>query len=199
LKLMETAKRAGSYCLASTHGTLIDLSIADELPRMQFDKLRVTGMGGTREVYQRTHPGVRAAMFDDLKTSLLDLVERKRSLGVARLRVTQVCIVIDQNHDGLLDCAKSVAEIQADNVLHKPVDHLHDSNLASLEMTLEHAKISRIQLGEANRFLKVHGIQLNIDHSLGAFRKQVNTTKLYQTIPCYHGWLPAQMWKDELI
>jgi radical SAM protein with 4Fe4S-binding SPASM domain len=196
LYLMRRARDAGAHCVANTNGTLIDRAAADELIRMRFDELRVTLMAGTREMYQRTHPGTRDDMFDRVHGNLLYLKERKRALGVDRPVVKTVYIVVDQNCDGLLDFAKRSIELGAQAVLYKPVDDLGDESMRPLVPTPKHADLAKRQLAEARAILEKAGVKHNADGFLRAFGGHLDTTALYDEIPCYYGWLACMIEPD---
>ena len=189
LDLMRRARAVGAFCVANTNGTLIDRAAADELIRMQFDELRVTLMAGTREMYGRTHPGARDDLFERVCENLLYLKERKRTLGVDRPVVKPVCIVVDQNCDGLLDFAKLSVELGAEAVLYKPVDDLGDESMLPLVPTPEHADLAKRQLAESRAVLELAGVKHNIDAFLRAFGGRLDTAAVYRMIPCTYGWL----------
>lgn len=196
LDLMALGCRGGAFCYANTNGTLIGRKAADELIRMGFGELRVTLMAGTREMYERTHPGVRSDLFDTVCDNLRYIAERKRALGVGRPAVVPVFIVVAQNVDGVADFARLAADLSADGVLFKPVDDVHDASLSAVIPDAAGAARAKAQLAEARAFLDGRGIRHNIDLCLGAFGHGLETAELYRRIPCYMGWLSALIEPD---
>ena len=196
LELMARVKRAGRACCMNTNGTLLDGAAVDELVRMGYDELRITTMAGTDEVYARTHPGSRPGTFDRLKQTLLALAERKEAAGSARPLVYLVCIVVQQNYDGLLDFVRLAHEVRADGVVVHAVDDVCDPCMACLVPTEAQADAVREQLPEMARFLEERGIRHNLGRFAMTFRSRLDTRALYQAIPCYVGWLSVQVHAD---
>jgi radical SAM protein with 4Fe4S-binding SPASM domain len=196
IDLMARAKRAGSFCLANTNGTLLDQAVADRLIEIGFDELKITTMAGTAETYQRTHPGTPPETFEKLKNRLAYLAERKASLGATRPRIILVYVVIAHNYDGLVPFAEFASEVKANAVQFKPVDDMHDPNLSVLVPGREQAEDVKEQLMQVGAFLETKKIKHNIGHFLTAFRGQLDTRALLQTIPCYYGWLSGRVEAD---
>ncbi len=189
MELAGILKRSGSHCLANTNGTLINVAMADELIKMEFDELRITTMAGTPDVYVRTHPGTREEMFYKLKDNLLYMADQKMRLNVKRPEITLVFIVIAQNVDNLFEFAEFAAHVVADHVLYRPVDDIGDPGLANTVPDEEQTVSVREQLKEVKPFLESRGIGHNIGYFRKIFREQLNTEELYTHIPCYYGWL----------
>jgi MoaA/NifB/PqqE/SkfB family radical SAM enzyme len=137
MELAGILKRSGSHCLANTNGTLINVAMADELIKMEFDELRITTMAGTPDVYVRTHPGTREEMFYKLKDILLYMADQKMSLNVKRPEITLVFIVIAQNVDNLFEFAEFAAHVMADHVLYRPVYDIGDPGLANIQYLMK--------------------------------------------------------------
>ena len=196
LELMRRAKQAGAYCLANTNGTLLLPRLADELLAMRFDELRVTVMGGTAEMYSRTHSESGSETFNRVRDNLLYFSEKKKAKGCRRPRIILVDIVADQNCDGLVDFAEFCVRVGADGALFKPVDDLNDPSMFRLVPTVEHAALVRKQLGEVRVRLEAHEIRHNVDRFLAVFGRKLDTAELYRRIPCYYGWLSSMIEPD---
>lgn len=196
LDFMRKACEGGVDCVANTNGTLLDQATVDELIRMRFGALRVTLMAGDPATYLRTHPGVRVDMFERVRANLLYLKERKAALGLRKPIVKAAYVVVDLNHDGLLNFARVAVEIGAHTALFKPVDDLDDPSMASLVPTGEHAALSRRQLAEAAAVLEAGGVRHNIANFRRVFQRRLNTTEIYRVVPCYYGWLASMLEPD---
>lgn len=196
LELMRRVKEGGGFCFTNTNGTLIEPRVADELIGMGFDELRVTVMAGSSEGYVRTHPGVRASMFDELRENLKYLAAQKRRLGRRTPQVTLVFIVVKQNHAELLQFARLAEEVGAVRVLVRPVDDVGDAGLMGVVPSDDEAAVVRRQIEEARSLLEKAGIRHNIPHFLGAFQRKLDTTRVYQTIPCVYAWLSTMIEAD---
>jgi MoaA/NifB/PqqE/SkfB family radical SAM enzyme len=195
LEFMGRAKRAGSICTVYTNGTLLDRSIIDELLRMRFDELRITTLAGTRNMYLKTHSGVKDKTFDNLRDNLVYLAERKAEMGVKRPEVTLIFIAITQNCSGIFQFAEFAELVKAERVVFRPVDTAEDPRLKKfLVPTAEQAASVREQLVEVKAYLESRGVANNIEYFLKVFREKLDTTALYRVIPCYYGWLAA--WID---
>lgn len=164
LEFAERVKHAGGTCIANTNGTLLDYTEIDELIRLGFDELRVTTMGGTRQMYSITHPGVVDEIFDNLKNNLIYLSERKTALGVRRPRVSLVCIVITQNCEALFDFAEFARFVRADGILFRLVDDLSDAGLSKVVPKAEQGLSVREQLIEVKAFLESNNINHNVNN-----------------------------------
>ena len=199
LDLMGYAKRGGALCLINTNGTLLDPATINELLKMGFDELRITVMGGSREVYMRTHPGIGPETFDSLKENLLYLAGQKAARRVRKPKVTLVFIVVAQNHEGLFEFAEFAAGVSADRILYRPVDDLEDKGLSKLVLAREQSLHVRKQLVEVESYLEDKGISHNIKNFLRVFQQQIDTTELYRIIPCYYGWLSTMIEVDGTI
>jgi MoaA/NifB/PqqE/SkfB family radical SAM enzyme len=199
LEFMGRVKRAGANCSVSTAGHMLDKEKIDELVSMGFDELRVTTLAGTRELYQRTHPGSKDTAFDILKENLLHLAERKAALGLRRPRLHLCLVVISQNHDGLMEFAEFAAHVSADRVDYRPFDDVEDHGLAVMSPTVEEARYAKDQLAGVNSYLESRGIQHNIDLFLKATGTKLDTTALYRVIPCYYGWIGTNVLPSGLV
>lgn len=164
LEFMEYAKKAGCRCVGNTNGTLLDRSRIDELIKMGFDELRITTMAGTREMYERTHPGTSGETFDALRENLLYLANRKASLQVKKPKVCLPYIVIADNHDGLLDFARLSHHVKADEVNFRPFDDVEDLDFAKLVPTTEQAASVTEQLVGVKAYLESKKIIHNISY-----------------------------------
>lgn len=196
LDFMRKACESGADCVANTNGTLLDRGTVDELIRMRFGRLRVTLMAGDTATYLRTHPGVKDDMFERVRAGLLYLKERKAALGVGKPVVKAVYVAVDQNHDGLLDFARTAVEVGAHTALFKPVDDLDDPSMASLVPTGEHATATRRQAKEAAALLKAGGVRHNVADFLCVFQRRLDTAAIHRVVPCYYGWLASMLEPD---
>jgi MoaA/NifB/PqqE/SkfB family radical SAM enzyme len=196
LEFMARCKRAGRSCAMNTNGTLLDAQKVDALVRMGFDELRITTMAGTDEVYARTHPGSRPGTFGRVKESLLALAERKAAARTSRPFVNVVFVVVQHNCEGLADFVRMAAEVKADGVIVQPVDDINDPCMAPLVPTEAQAAAVREQVPEMARFLEERGIRHNLGRFSMVFHSRLDTRALYQTIPCYMGWLAVQVHPD---
>lgn len=199
LEFMGRSKHAGCICSVNTNGTLLDRETIDELIKMEFNDLRITTMAGTSDMYMRTHPGVANTAFDNLKDNLLYLKERKAALGVRYPEITLACVVVAQNCIGLFDFAKFASLIQANRVRYRPVYDIGDDGLAELVPTKEQAEYVSKQLIEVIAYLESKRITHNIRYFLKVFKKDLDTTALYDIIPCYYGWLGSRVEVDGLV
>jgi radical SAM protein with 4Fe4S-binding SPASM domain len=196
LEFMALSSTSGAFSVANTNGTRLDPSTVEELIDMGFGELRITVMAGTADGYGRTHPGSGAEVFPRLESSLRLLAERKAARGHARPRVVLVCIVIDQNCEELRAFAEFAVRVRADGVLFKPVDDFHDPGLRAVVPSPDRAETARIQLPSIARTLSAAGVSHNIPLFLGVFGRQLDTRRLYRTIPCYYGWLAVLVEAD---
>jgi radical SAM protein with 4Fe4S-binding SPASM domain len=187
--LIERVKRKNAFCFANTNGTLLTRSGIDELVRLGMDELRVTVMGGSRDVYDACHPGIRADTFARLTDSLLYLTDGRRGRGQRRPRLVTACIVVKQNCTHLMEFAEYSARVGADSVWYRPVDDVGDRGLAQLAPDSAAAAAARGQLAEVRLFLDARGIRHNVPGFLAAFERRLDTSALYRVIPCYYGWL----------
>jgi MoaA/NifB/PqqE/SkfB family radical SAM enzyme len=194
LDFMSRAKRSGSTCIVNTNGSLLDRSTVDELIRMGFDELKITTLAGSKDMYLRTHRGVKDESFDDLRDKLTYIAERKAELGVKRPAVSLVFIVIPQNSDGILEFAGFARSVRADMAVFRPVDTAEDPGLEkSMVLTAEQAASVREQLIEVEAYLESQGVSNNIGYFLKVFKEKLDTTALYRIIPCYYGWLSVRI------
>jgi len=189
LEFIARLKHAGSHCLTNTNGTLLNKKIIDELIKTKFDDLRITILAGTPEMYVRTHPGTSKDTFLKLKENLLYLSEKKAKLNLKYPRVTMIFIVLSQNVEGIFDFAKFAVNVGAQQIWYRPVDDVGDSGLANLVPTEDQADFARKELVKVKEYLYTKGITHNIDKFLKVFGTQLDTTVIYQHIPCYYGWL----------
>ena len=196
LEFMARVKQAGRACGMNTNGTLLNRAAIDALVEMGFDELRISLLAGTDEVYVRTHPGSRPGTFGRLKEGLLALAERKAAAGSARPIVNLVCVMVQQNCDGLLDFVRLAHEVKADGVIVHPVDDIYDPGMAGLVPTEAQSAAVREQIPELARFLEERGIRHNLDRFSMIFSPRLDTRALYGIIPCYMGWLSLQVHAD---
>lgn len=196
LDFMRQAKEGGAFCFSNTNGTLLRPAVIDALLDMGFDELRVTVMAGTADGYVRTHPGVRASMFDQLRDSLRYIAEQKQRLRLKKPCVKLVTIVVKQNHDELLSFARLAEDVRADGVLIKPVDDVGDPGLLAVVPSDEESIVVRRQVEEARGMLERAGIRHNADHFLSVFQRRLDTAELYRSIPCVYGWLSTLIEAD---
>jgi cyclic pyranopterin phosphate synthase len=193
LEFTERVKNAGGACVANTNGTLLDHATIDQLIENGFDTLRITTLAGSREVYLNTHPGVPDGTFERLRDNLRYLAERKAALGVRRPEVILVCVVIANNCNDLLTFAEFAGLVGADSVLFRPFDDLGDAGLAGLTPNEAEDAAVRDQLTEVKAYLESRRINHNVDNFLRVFNRKLDTTALYQVIPCYYGWLSSRI------
>jgi radical SAM protein with 4Fe4S-binding SPASM domain len=196
MDFMGMAKRGGAYCLVNTNGTLLDCQKIDELILMGFDELRITIMGGSEDVYRRTHPGAGKEIFYRLKDSLNYIAQQKELQKIPNPKVTLICIVVPQNCDSLFDFAEFAAQVRANRVMYRPVDDVDDDGLAQLILTEEQAVHVREQLVKVESLLDDRGITHNIKNFLRVFRQKLDTSDLYRIIPCYYVWLSTKIEAD---
>jgi radical SAM protein with 4Fe4S-binding SPASM domain len=189
-------KTAGCYCSANTNGTLLDCETVDELIKIGFDDLRITTMAGTRDVYERTHPGISTKVFSNMKQNLLYLAERKAALGVQHPKITLCFIVIKQNFDNVYAFAKFAAEVRAERVFYRPLDDVKEPGLKNLIPTQQQAASVKEQLEAVESYLESKGISHNIRYFRKVFRQKLDTTALHRLIPCYYGWLAVMIDPD---
>jgi MoaA/NifB/PqqE/SkfB family radical SAM enzyme len=195
LEFMSRAKHAGSTCIANTNGTLLDRGKIDELLRMRFDELRITTLAGSRDLYLKTHRGVKDKTFDKLRDNLVYLAERKAEMGLKYPRVTLISIIISQNHDNIFQFVEFAESVKADMVMFRPFDPIDDQSLKKfLIPTAEQAVSVRDQLTEVKAYLESRRVANNIGYFLKVFTEKLDTTALYSVIPCYYGWLAV--WID---
>lgn len=199
LEFMDRICHAGCTCSVNTNGTLLDRETIDTLIRMGLRELKITTMAGTREAYIRTHPGSRDGAFDSLRTALLYLSERKAAVGVRHPRVTLVCVVVGQNCSDLLAFAEFAALVKADSVQYRPVFAKGDQGLANVVPTEKQGALVREQILKAKDFLKSNNTPHNIDYFFRTFRGALDTTELYNTIPCYYGWIATRIEVDGFV
>ena len=186
-------KGAGCACCINTNGTQLDRQKAEALVRMGFNELRVTTMAGSEETYARTHPGSPPGTFERIREGLLALAECKASAGVRRPVLNLVCIVVQQNYDGLGDFVRFASEVKADCAVVNPVDDIDDPSMAPLVPTPRQAQAVREQIPELARYLERHGIRHNLERFAMVFNSRLDTRALYQVIPCYMGWLSVRV------
>lgn len=196
MELIGILKAAGGYCIANTNGTLINLSVADELIKIKFDELRITTMAGTPDVYVRTHPGTTGEMFHKLEQTIKYVAERKAALKVKQPEITLAFVVIAQNYDSVFEFAEFAVYAGADRVLFRPVDDIEDPGLAHMVPSEKQAASVLEQLIAVKPFLESKGVCHNIGYFSKIFREQLNTEMLYRQIPCYYGWLTANIDPD---
>ena len=196
LEFMSRAKHVGCTCWALTAGHMFNREKIDALIDMELDELRITIMAGTGELYLRTHPGIKESAFDDLQENLLYLAERKRALKKQKPILNLFYVVVSENHNGLMEFAKFANQVQADGVQYRPFDDVGDPGLASLILSTDQALYVREQLTEVKPYLESKGIKHNINNFLAAFRRRLDTTALYQIIPCYYVWLVVRIEPD---
>ncbi len=196
MEFLERTKRAGSKTWILTAGHMLDHDRMDALWRMKIDEMRMTLMAGTKDLYLRTHPGIRESTFDDITDSLLYLADRKRTSSSAKPILKLFYVVISENADGLMEFAQFASHVKADGVHFRPFDDVGDSGLARLIPTAEQALSVRRQLEEVQPYLEARGIKHNIGYFQRAFEKTLDTTVLYQHIPCYYLWLAVRIEAD---
>jgi radical SAM protein with 4Fe4S-binding SPASM domain len=199
LAFIRNAKHHDSTCLINTNGTMLDNAMIDELIDLEVDNLKISTMAGTPELYANTHPDIGNDVFERLKQSLKYIAERKAALGVSKPKVTLAYIVISQNFDGILDFSEFARLLKADRVIFRPVDDIEDPGLRNVVPNENHAISVRQSLIKAQTFLEGHGIAHNIDFFLRVFKQQLDTTSLYQIIPCYYGWLWVRVNADGFV
>jgi MoaA/NifB/PqqE/SkfB family radical SAM enzyme len=198
-EMMEFAARVKSreaFCVTNTNGTLLDGDKMKRLVEIRFDELRISMLAGTKEVYIRTHPGVREDMFDRLHENLLHLAEWKRSLGARRPVLSLVMVIMSHSAGDQMNIARLAEEVGAENVIYRVIDDVHDPALNQLVLSEEQRVEARKQLGEAARFLDDRGIGHNIPNVLQVVRTQLDTTEFHRIVPCYYGWLAARINAD---
>ena len=193
LELMAFLKNAGCHCQVNTNGTLLKRTTIDQLIDVGFDELRITTMAGSPQIYNKTHPGAPPHTFEVLKDRLQYASKRKARLGRRRPLITLVMIVIRQNIDDLINFAKFATEVNAQNVLFRPVDDIEDDGLAKLVPDGQMAQKTENRLISIKGELDLIGIRHNIGYFLRVFRKQLDTRALYRSIPCYYAWLDPEI------
>ena len=104
-----------------------------------------------------------------------------------------VCIVVQQNYDGLMDFGRLAHEVRADGVVVHPVDDVCDPCMERLVPTEAQAAAVREQVPELARYLEERGIRHNLARFSVTFGGRLDTRELYKVIPCYVGWLSLQV------
>lgn len=189
LEFMGRVKAAGCLSSVNTAGHMLNRSIIDALLEMRYDNMRITTMGGTGEMYLRTHPGSKATAFPEIEENLIYMAERKAALGLRKPRINLHCVVISQNCDGLRDFAEFAARVGADRAIYHPVDDVGDPDLSHLTLKAEEASHVRRELVEVGALLDSKGVEHNVGGFLKAFGGRLDTRALYRAIPCYYGWI----------
>lgn len=186
-------KHADTYCFVNTNGVLLNHTIVDELVKVRLDELRITTMAGTSETYIRTHPGVSPTIFPKLKDTLSYLAQQKRFLKQSCPKVILACIVTTFNAEDLREFAAFAIQVGADGVLYRPIDDIGDPGLAHVAPTEEQVLTIQHQLTEAKQMLSAARLSHNIRNFRSVCKTQLDTTRLYQQIPCYYGWLAVNI------
>jgi MoaA/NifB/PqqE/SkfB family radical SAM enzyme len=125
--------------------------------------------------------------------NLLYLARRKRALRRPQPQVCIITVVIGQNHDTLLDVAALAEKVSADRVLYRAFNDVADPCLSPLVPSSEEDSVARRQARQAARYLEQRGIDHNVRDFLTTCGRQLDTTRLYQAIPCYYGWLALRV------
>ncbi len=187
--MLDRVKSRGGSCTICTNGTHLNKSTIDDLIKIKADDLRISTLAGTSAIYSDTHPKIPARTFEDIKTGLLYLAERKKILGITYPRVRLICVVFKTNQEHLFDFARFAADVKADNVIYTPMNASGFKGLSVIVPGREdYDKIDK-QLDEVNSFLGPRRIDTNADDFRLLYKKEINAIDPYTVIPCYYGWL----------
>lgn len=193
MEFVSHVKTRRSWCVSNTNGTLLDSDKMKRLVELGFDELRVSMLAGTREIYIKTHPGVREDMFDTLRQNLLNLAEWKCSFGSNKPSLSLVMVIMSHNAPDMLNIAKLAEETRAQRVIYRVIDDVGDPALESLALSEEQRVEARRLLVEARHFLDDRGIKHNIPNIMQVVKSQLDTTEFHRLVPCYYGWLCARV------
>jgi MoaA/NifB/PqqE/SkfB family radical SAM enzyme len=160
---------------------------------MEVDELRITTLAGTREMYMRTHHGIRNDTFDTLQDNLMYLSSQKGAAGSKKPAVTLINVIISQNFKELFEFAEFANQVGADKVSFQPLDTFDDMGLLKMKLTEEQTISVREELMKLKPYLSSKGIDHNINHFLKIFMQDLDTMELYRLIPCYIGWLGIRL------
>lgn len=196
LEFMDRVCCTGGSCDVNTNGLLLTREMMTHLIHLRCNALRITLSAGTREMYHRTHSCVSGESFDRLEKNLCWLAEKKKSLGIKKPEVTLVCVVTRDNHEGLLDVARFGHLVAADSVHYKPLDAAGDDTLSKLIPTAAQSAVAAKQLLAAKLYLESKKIEHNIDSFFNVFRHRLDSSTVYDKIPCYYGWLSVSIDAD---
>jgi MoaA/NifB/PqqE/SkfB family radical SAM enzyme len=196
LEAVARLKHARGHCIVQTNGTLLTPTACDELVRVGCDDVRITLMAGSRDGYQRTHPGIPAHTFAALTANLEYLCQRKRETGRQRPQIALAYVVVAQNAADIVGFADYAVRLGVDRVLFRPVDDIGDPALAQVVPDEAQSDTIRRQLTEAQAILEAGQVGHNIAAFRRVFRSRLDTSALYRHIPCYYGWLGTHIYPE---
>jgi MoaA/NifB/PqqE/SkfB family radical SAM enzyme len=199
LALCERAKRRGMMCTINTNGLLLDHETSERLVQMQFDRLRVTTLAGSPDVYSATHPGMPGHTLEKIKDNLLHLAEKKVAQNADNPKVQMVNIIFSQNCDDLFEFTHLAEEVKADQIHFRPISDLGDEGLNHLALSSEQQSQVRADLLEIRKELNVKNIKHNIENYLRISHTRLDTSALYRIIPCYYGWFAIRIEVNGLV
>jgi MoaA/NifB/PqqE/SkfB family radical SAM enzyme len=81
----------------------------------------------------------------------------------------------------------------------RPFDDLGDPGFASLVPTARQTTHVRNQLVHVQDYLDSLSVRHNIGFFLKVFKRTLDTTLLYRSIPCYYGWCVARIDLDGMV
>lgn len=191
--LIADIKQRQGQCTINTNGTLLTPQMADEFIRLGVDELRITVMAGTPEGYQATHPGSPARVFTGLKENIAYLTKRRNELGRTAPQISIVSVITAANCGEIPALADLAIATGADRILLRAFEHCEDEQLKKLIVSEDQALHIREALAACRPLLEKNRIKHNIGHFLSIFSRQVGTAGLYKAIPCYFGWLNANI------
>lgn len=193
LDIISDIKKRNGYCLINTNGTLLTPEISEEFIKRNVDELRITIMSGTPDGYQKTHPGASPQLFHNLKKNIAYLVEKRNENNKSKPEIIITSVITSYNCDGIAALADFVIETGADKITFRAFDHCDDEQMKQLIVSVEQAIRARDEMLAYRPIFEKKHIKHNIDSFLSVFNGQIDTTKLYSFIPCYYGWLNANI------
>lgn len=197
LDLMARAKHLGLHTTVFTNGTQLDRETVDELIRIRLDVLRVSILGASAQEYADTHSKDDPAAFDQLKSRLLQLLDRKKSRTSVKPRLVLYTTALAQNFRGLRALADLAVDLGADAVVFLALDDIGDEGIASLSPNEEQVEIIHKQAESVAAHLEEQEIQHNLRAFLNVLHQgRLYTGDIYQKIPCYYGWLASVIKPD---
>ena len=193
LDIISDIKKRSGYCSINTNGTLLSPQMGEELIQRNVDELRITIMSGTPDGYQTTHPGSSPHLFHDLKKNIAYLTKRRNESNKRKPEIIIISVITSYNCDGIVALVDFVVETGADKILFRAFDHCDDEQMKQLIVSEEQALRTRDAIIACRPILEKNHIKHNIDSFLSIFNRHIDTSKLYSFIPCYYGWLNANI------
>lgn len=197
LDFIAHAKHLGRHTSIFTNGTPLNRETVDEAIRAELDVLRVSILAASAAEYANTHPGAEPTTFDQLKSHLLYLSDRKKAYASTIPRLVLYTTVLAQNCGGVSELASLAEELDADEVVFLALDDMEDDSVALLAPNEGQVEFLQKKAKSVAAYLDEKEIQ----HNLAAFAKGfhrgvLDTRGIYQRIPCYYGWLASVIKPD---